>query len=159
VPPLLPPHVQANGPKPETADAAPVVQRLVVGATRKIAPFELPQVPLTGTGAVPNDTGVVMAAFKLPAASLNEPAGIVSAYTTPGFRRGRQQLIRVTLKTEPVPVTTVLNVPIFTTILRFFVIVTFSENERAIAAVDPEVPLVTNARTVGGVTSAGGVTT
>jgi hypothetical protein len=100
-----------------------------------------------------------MAAFRLPAASLNEPAGMVRVYTTPGFRRGRQQLIRLILKTEPVPVTTVLNVPILTTILRFFVIRTFSEKVTAIAAVAPGVPLVANERTVGGVTSAGGVTT
>jgi hypothetical protein len=63
------------------------------------------------------------------------------------------------VKTEPVPETEVLNVPIFTTIPKDFVIETFSENVTVIVAVDPEVPFVTIDEAVGGVTSAGGVTT
>ena len=48
VPPLLPMQVHDHGPVPLTADAVPAVQRFVVGLTLTVAPFALPQTPLTG---------------------------------------------------------------------------------------------------------------
>src|SRR5579863_1208079 len=48
VPPLLPPQFHDHGPAPLTAEAAPAVQRLAVGAPLRLAPFEAPHAPLTG---------------------------------------------------------------------------------------------------------------
>jgi hypothetical protein len=73
---LLPAQVHANGPEPVTEEAVPLEQRLAVGATVKIPPLEVPQVPLTagsGIGVTETET----AGFRLPAASLKAPAGIV----------------------------------------------------------------------------------
>ena len=47
-PPLVPVHVQLQGPVPVIADAVPFVQRLVVGAIVKALLLLMPQVPLTG---------------------------------------------------------------------------------------------------------------
>jgi hypothetical protein len=47
VPPFEPVHDQVNGPAPETDDAVPAVQRLVVGALATSVLFALPQAPLT----------------------------------------------------------------------------------------------------------------
>ena len=47
VPPLLPLQDQVHGPLPVTAEAAPALQRLVVGALVRSAPFEDPQTPFT----------------------------------------------------------------------------------------------------------------
>ena len=49
-PPLLPPHVQAQGPLPVTAEAVPAEQRLVFGAVVTEMPFAEPQTPLTAVG-------------------------------------------------------------------------------------------------------------
>lgn len=51
VPPLLPAHVQFQGPLPVTVEAVPVVQRFVVGATVKVLALLLPQVPLIAARA------------------------------------------------------------------------------------------------------------
>jgi hypothetical protein len=48
VPPLLPSHIQAQGPLPVTAVAVPALQRFVVGAVVTATPFAEPQTPLTG---------------------------------------------------------------------------------------------------------------
>jgi hypothetical protein len=47
VPPAKPLHIQVHGPLPLTADAAPALQRLLVGALLRSAPFEEPHAPLT----------------------------------------------------------------------------------------------------------------
>ena len=49
-PPLLPAQLQLHGPLPATADAAPALQRLAVGAALADAPFALPHAPSTGGG-------------------------------------------------------------------------------------------------------------
>ena len=51
-PPPEPAHVQLHGPVPDTEDAVPVVQRLVVGAEVKDPPCDDPQEPLIGVGVV-----------------------------------------------------------------------------------------------------------
>jgi hypothetical protein len=51
VPPLLPLHVQAQGPAPVTVVAMPAVQRPAVGAIVTATPFAEPQAPLTGVEA------------------------------------------------------------------------------------------------------------
>ncbi len=50
VPPLLPAQPQLQGPEPDTEEAVPAAQRLVVGAAESLVPFELPQDPFTATG-------------------------------------------------------------------------------------------------------------
>jgi hypothetical protein len=45
VPPFDPPQFQFQGPLPLTLEAAPEAQRLVVGATKKVTPLEVPQEP------------------------------------------------------------------------------------------------------------------
>ena len=47
VPPLLPVHVHDHALLPLTADAVPALQRFVVGALARLAPFEEPHAPLT----------------------------------------------------------------------------------------------------------------
>src|SRR5271169_806754 len=47
VPPAEPAHVHAHGPLPPTVDAVPALQRLLVGALLRSAPFEEPHAPLT----------------------------------------------------------------------------------------------------------------
>ena len=47
VPPLLPRQLQFQGPLPVTVVAVPALQRLVVGALVRSAPFEEPHAPLT----------------------------------------------------------------------------------------------------------------
>ena len=47
VPPLLPAQFQRHGPLPVIVDAVPALQRLVVGALVRVAPFEEPHVPFT----------------------------------------------------------------------------------------------------------------
>ena len=47
VPPLLPAQAQFQGPLPVTLVAVPALQRLVVGALVRSAPFEEPHAPLT----------------------------------------------------------------------------------------------------------------
>jgi hypothetical protein len=44
-------HDQFHGPVPLTAEAVPVLQRLVVGFEATVAPFDEPQAPFTGVGA------------------------------------------------------------------------------------------------------------
>jgi hypothetical protein len=51
-PPLLPLQDQVQGPVPKTVVADPAEQRLVVGADDRLAPFDEPQTPLTGVGAL-----------------------------------------------------------------------------------------------------------
>ena len=46
VPPLLPTQLQFQGPLPATVDAEPPLQRLLVGALARLAPFEEPHAPL-----------------------------------------------------------------------------------------------------------------
>jgi hypothetical protein len=46
-PPFDPAQVQLHGPEPETVDAVPVEQRLVVGIEETVVPFDVPQVPVT----------------------------------------------------------------------------------------------------------------
>ena len=52
VPPLLPPHVHVQGPVPDTDDAVPAEQRLVLGAVVTVVRLADPQVPFTGVGVV-----------------------------------------------------------------------------------------------------------
>jgi hypothetical protein len=47
VPPLLPAHVQLQGPMPTTYEAVPLVQRLVLGALVTLLLFAEPQTPIT----------------------------------------------------------------------------------------------------------------
>lgn len=49
VPPLLPVHVQPQGPEPVIVDAVPVVQKLTVGVLVNVPPLLLPQAPFEGT--------------------------------------------------------------------------------------------------------------
>lgn len=49
-PPLLPAQFQNHGPVPVIADAAPVLQRPVVGALETVVPFADPHAPFTGGG-------------------------------------------------------------------------------------------------------------
>lgn len=42
-------QVHVHGPDPETEEAVPAEQRLVLGADKKFCPLELPQTPATGT--------------------------------------------------------------------------------------------------------------
>jgi hypothetical protein len=51
-PPLLPLQDHVQGPDPKTVVADPAEQRLVVGADDRLAPFDEPQVPLIGVGAL-----------------------------------------------------------------------------------------------------------
>jgi hypothetical protein len=46
VPPLIPLQFHVQGPVPETAEAFPALQRLVVGAVENVPPFDDPQTPL-----------------------------------------------------------------------------------------------------------------
>jgi hypothetical protein len=48
-PPPDPAQVQSHGPAPVTVDAVPALQRFVVGALVRSAPFEEPHAPLTPT--------------------------------------------------------------------------------------------------------------
>ena len=48
---MLPIQLQLHGSVPLTSEAVPALQRLVVGANKKLPPLEEPQVPLTA-GAV-----------------------------------------------------------------------------------------------------------
>lgn len=48
VPPFVPVQLQSQGPEPETEEAVPVVQRLIVGCSVKFCPSLVPQTPLTG---------------------------------------------------------------------------------------------------------------
>ena len=50
LPPLLPPQLHDHGPVPNTVDAVPVVQRLVVGADDTVVLLGEPQMPDTGVG-------------------------------------------------------------------------------------------------------------
>jgi len=50
VPTLLPAHDHVQGPEPATADAVPVLQRLVVGFDATVVPFDDPHTPFTGDG-------------------------------------------------------------------------------------------------------------
>jgi hypothetical protein len=61
VPPLLPLHVQFQGPAPVTVVAVPAVQRPVVGAVLTATPFAGPQTPLT-----PDATGALQDALAPP---------------------------------------------------------------------------------------------
>jgi hypothetical protein len=47
VPPFEPAHVQFHAPEPPTVEAVPAVQRLLVGALVRTAPFDEPHAPLT----------------------------------------------------------------------------------------------------------------
>ena len=49
-PPLAPAQLHDHGPLPVTANATPVEHRLVAGAPLRLAPFDAPQMPLTGSG-------------------------------------------------------------------------------------------------------------
>ena len=60
VPPLLPRQLQFQGPLPVTVVAVPALQRLVVGALVRSAPFEEPHAPLTAV-APPPEAGVSVA--------------------------------------------------------------------------------------------------
>jgi hypothetical protein len=48
VPPYCPEQDQVQGPEPETVEAIPRVQRLVVGIEERFCPSEVPQTPLIG---------------------------------------------------------------------------------------------------------------
>jgi hypothetical protein len=48
-PPLRPLQVQAHGPLPLTAEAAPAVHKLVIGVVVTAMPLVVPQAPFTGT--------------------------------------------------------------------------------------------------------------
>src|ERR1700722_4159208 len=52
VPPLAPAQLHDHGPEPETDEAEPVVQRLVVGAVETVVPFADPQAPLVGVAVL-----------------------------------------------------------------------------------------------------------
>src|SRR6185437_2664227 len=47
-PPLLPMQVHDHGPVPLTVEAVPALQRVGVGLVLVVAPYALPQTPLTG---------------------------------------------------------------------------------------------------------------
>ncbi len=49
-PPFEPAQLQFQGPVPLTAEAAPALQRPVVGTLVRSAPFDVPQLPLTAAG-------------------------------------------------------------------------------------------------------------
>jgi hypothetical protein len=51
VPPLVPSHIQDQGPLPVTDVAVPAEQRFVLGAPVTETPFAEPQTPLTGVAA------------------------------------------------------------------------------------------------------------
>jgi hypothetical protein len=51
-PPLLPAQLHDHGPLPLIGEAAPVVQRLAVGALLRLAPLEEPHTPFTGLEAI-----------------------------------------------------------------------------------------------------------
>ncbi len=53
---MLPAQPQLQGPEPDTEEAVPAAQRLVVGAAESLVPFELPQDPLTGEIAPMDDS-------------------------------------------------------------------------------------------------------
>jgi hypothetical protein len=72
-PPLEPAHIQSHGPVPVTAEAAPTLQRFVVGLVLAATPFAEPQMPLTGV-TPPEATGAAQALFVPPL----EPAHIQS---------------------------------------------------------------------------------
>ena len=57
-PPFEPAQFQLQGPVPLTAEAAPALQRPVVGTLVRPAPFDVPQLPLTAAGS----TGAVQLA-------------------------------------------------------------------------------------------------
>jgi hypothetical protein len=59
-PPFDPAQVQLHGPEPETVDAVPVEQRLVVGIEETVVPFDVPQVPTTGAGRMLTVTDLVI---------------------------------------------------------------------------------------------------
>jgi hypothetical protein len=50
MPPLLPAQLHVHGPLPLTAEAVPVLHRLVVGADARVMPLDEPQTPFTGDG-------------------------------------------------------------------------------------------------------------
>jgi hypothetical protein len=50
MPPLLPAQFQNHGPVPVIAEAAPVLQRPVVGALETVVPLAGPHAPFTGGG-------------------------------------------------------------------------------------------------------------
>jgi hypothetical protein len=70
VPPLLPLHVQAQGPAPVTVVAMPAVQRPAVGAIVTATPFAEPQTPLTAVGC----SGALHEAFVPPLLPLHAQA-------------------------------------------------------------------------------------
>jgi hypothetical protein len=51
-PPLLPAQLQFHGPVPLTGEGGPTLQRLVLGAMLTGTPSAVPQLPLTGGGAL-----------------------------------------------------------------------------------------------------------
>jgi hypothetical protein len=51
VPPLIPAHVQLHGPLPVKAEVVPAEQRFAVGATVRVLPLLLPQVPFIAARA------------------------------------------------------------------------------------------------------------
>jgi hypothetical protein len=59
VPPLRPVQVQDHGPVPLIGVAVPAVQRLVVGVVETVAPFALPQAPLTAAVLLAEQLAVV----------------------------------------------------------------------------------------------------
>jgi hypothetical protein len=82
VPPLLPSHIQAQGPDPVTVVAAPAVQRLVVGAVVTATPFAGPQTPLTAVEASGAEQDAVVPPF-LPTQLQSHGPVPVSADATP----------------------------------------------------------------------------
>jgi hypothetical protein len=52
VPPLIPVHVQFQGPLPVKVVPVPLEQKLLSGATVKVLPLLVPQEPFTGAGGI-----------------------------------------------------------------------------------------------------------
>ena len=68
MPPLVPVHVQLQGPVPITAVAVPVVQRLA-GVVDRVFVLSVPQAPLTGIGVSVADSDI-LASTVLPAVAV-----------------------------------------------------------------------------------------
>ncbi len=107
-PPLLPAQFQLHGPAPLTADAVPTLQRLVVGALVRLAPFEEPHAPFTACAEVAFSAEQVAVVPPLLPAQVHDhgPAPLIADVVPALQRLAVGVLVRVAPFDEPhAPVT------------------------------------------------------